>query len=174
MVWYDFALSQRDQDHSDAHYGIALCCIKNGNVDKALIHIEKALKLNQDKEDKEDDIHLTYLKALCLKILKRNDQADTTYASMAKRFSREEGRKIAKYIFGMILMPLESNRKVKIISVNTLQKIMEYVEGFAGILDQYESQYINRKKLIQHSIEAIDQNNSHLKNINIDKKWRDD
>jgi|LauGreDrversion4_2_1035121.scaffolds.fasta_scaffold37373_2 hypothetical protein len=51
---------------------------------------------------------------------------------------------------------------------------MEYVEGFAGILDQYESQYINRKKLIQHSIEAIDQNNSHLKNINIDKKWRDD
>ena len=139
MVWYDFALSQSDHDHSDAHYGIALCCIKNGDVYKALNHIDKALKLHQDKVDKEDDIHLTYLKALCLKILKKNDQADATYASMAKRFSREEGRKIAKYIFGMILMPLETNRKVIIISIYTLQKIMEYVEGFAGILDQYES-----------------------------------
>jgi hypothetical protein len=48
---------------------------------------------------------------------------------MAKSFNREEGNKIAKYIFGMILMPLETNRK----------KIMEYVEGFQGILEQYES-----------------------------------
>jgi hypothetical protein len=31
---------------------------------------------------------------------------------MSKSFNREEGNKIAKYIFGMILMPLETNRKV--------------------------------------------------------------
>lgn len=39
---------------------------------------------------------------------------------MDKSFNREEGNKIAKYIFGMILMPLETNR----------MKIMEYIEGF--------------------------------------------
>jgi hypothetical protein len=32
-----------------------------------------------------------------------------------KRFNREEGIKIAKYIFGMILMPLETNRKVSFV-----------------------------------------------------------
>jgi len=32
---------------------------------------------------------------------------------MSKTFNREEGNKIAKYIFGMILMPLETNRKVR-------------------------------------------------------------
>jgi hypothetical protein len=36
---------------------------------------------------------------------------------MSKSFNREEGNKIAKYIFGMILMPLETNRKVIIPSI---------------------------------------------------------
>lgn len=69
------------------------------------------------------------MKALCLKILKKYKESEVAYVSMSKSFNREEGNKIAKYIFGMILMPLETNRK----------KIMEYVEGFQGILEQYES-----------------------------------
>jgi hypothetical protein len=36
---------------------------------------------------------------------------------MSKSFNREEGNKIAKYIFGMILMPLETNRKVSLSSL---------------------------------------------------------
>jgi hypothetical protein len=40
-------------------------------------------------------------------------EADHDYNSLMKKFNREEGLKIAKYIFGIILMPLETNRKVK-------------------------------------------------------------
>lgn len=52
------------------------------------------------------------MKALCLKILKKYKESEVAYVSMSKSFNREEGNKIAKYIFGMILMPLETNRKV--------------------------------------------------------------
>ena len=90
------------------------------------------------KQYKESKIHLTYMRAMCLKLLKKYHKSEETYISMAKSFNREEGNKIAKYIFGMILMPLETNRK----------KIMEYVEGFQGILEQYESTTKERKKLI--------------------------
>jgi hypothetical protein len=53
------------------------------------------------------------MKALCLKILKKYQESEVAYVSMSKSFNREEGNKIAKYIFGMILMPLETNRKVR-------------------------------------------------------------
>jgi hypothetical protein len=57
------------------------------------------------------------MKALCLKILKKYQESEVAYVSMSKSFNREEGNKIAKYIFGMILMPLETNRKVSIPSI---------------------------------------------------------
>jgi hypothetical protein len=104
------------------------------------------------------------MRAMCLKLLKKYHKSEETYISMAKSFNREEGNKIAKYIFGMILMPLETNRK----------KIMEYVEGFQGILEQYESITKDRKKLIQYSAEALDDKNRYLLSKDDkkeDKKW---
>jgi len=71
--------------------------------------------------------------------------------------------KIAKYIFGMILMPLETNRK----------KIMQYVEGFQGILDQYEAGTQDRRKLIQYSIENLDERHRYIAYDNKDPKWID-
>ncbi len=68
----------------------------------------------------EDHCFFLYIKATALKHQKRYSEAETLYCSMLKHFNKEEGNKIAKYIFGMILIPLEVNRK----------KIMEYVEGF--------------------------------------------
>jgi hypothetical protein len=62
-----------------------------------------------------------------------------------KAFNREEGLKIAKYIFGMILMPLETDRKV----------LMEGIEGLAGILDQYETPK-DRRKIVQYYIPAME------------------
>jgi len=50
---------------------------------------------------------------------------------------------------------------------------MEYVEGFQGILEQYESQYVDRRKLIQYSIEALDEKNKFKASSNQDPKWFD-
>lgn len=116
VTWYDFALSlslnqQLSVGTDDAYYGIALCYIKDGDAQRALDYIQEAMKQVEDKHA-EDKIHLVYMKALCLRILKRYKDADEAYKSMSRSFNREEGNKIAKYIFGMILMPLETNRMV--------------------------------------------------------------
>ena len=55
----------------DAHYGIALCCVKDGDPEQGSKHIEEALKIVTDlNELLNDKIHLTYMKALCLKLMK--------------------------------------------------------------------------------------------------------
>jgi tetratricopeptide (TPR) repeat protein len=163
VKWFEHALLVNPMS-DDAHYGIALCCVKDGDADRAHRHIEESLKIVTDTSElMNDKIHLTYMKALCLKLLKNYRQSEKTYVSLLRSFNREEGHKIAKYIFGMILMPLETNRK----------KIMQYVEGFQGILEQYEADNVDRRKLIQFSIEGLDEMNRYIAIDNRDKKWLD-
>ena len=52
------------------------------------------------------------MRAKCNKVLKNYTEAEKEYLSLTKQYKREEGKRIARYIFGMILMPLEINRKV--------------------------------------------------------------
>ena len=87
------------------------------------------------------------MRALCQKILKKQNETDTDYNYLNKAYNRAEGMKIAKYIFGMILLPLETNRK----------KIYEYVEGFHSLLEQYEGQK-DRRLLVPHYLETMDKN----------------
>lgn len=45
-------------------------------------------------------------------MLERYSESETVYQMLISQFNKEEGKIIAKYIFGMILMPLEVDRKV--------------------------------------------------------------
>ena len=58
-------------------------------------------------------------------------------------------------------MPLETNRK----------KLLEYVEGFRGVLDLFEGQK-DRRILSQYYLEYIDKNNVYISD-NKHPKWRD-
>ena len=49
---------------------------------------------------------------------------------------------------------------------------MEYIEGFEGILNQYESRFVDRRKLIQYYVEGIERNKQYIFD-NEDKKWID-
>ncbi len=71
ITWYEFALWVIPES-DDAHYGISLCCIKDGDSARAYKHIEEAIKCVKDKEElKEEKNHLTYLRAISLKLLKK-------------------------------------------------------------------------------------------------------
>lgn len=75
----------------------------------------------------EEKGNLIYIRALCYKLMHKNIDAAVDYVSLMKTFSREEGLKVAKYIFGMILMPLETNRKVKLSQVySVLENNLEH------------------------------------------------
>jgi len=55
---------------------------------------------------------LLYLRAICFKHLNFKREAEKDYEFMLKAFNRQEGLKIGKYVFGMLLMPLEQDRMV--------------------------------------------------------------
>ena len=70
IIWYEFALWVAP-DSDEAHYGISLCCLKDGDSKKALNHINEAIKtIKEPKQLKKEKIHLTYIRAICLKLVK--------------------------------------------------------------------------------------------------------
>ena len=73
------------------------------------------------------------------------------YKDILGAFELEEGSKFANYIFAMILMPVETNRK----------KLLEYVEGFKGVLDLFEGKK-NRRILSQYYLDYIDKNHVYI------------
>lgn len=50
MTWYEFALTVNTES-DDSHYGIALCCFKDGDTSKAYKHIKEAINLVKDQPD---------------------------------------------------------------------------------------------------------------------------
>lgn len=50
MTWYEFALTVNTES-DDSHYGIALCCFKDGDTSKAYKHIKEAIHLVKDQPD---------------------------------------------------------------------------------------------------------------------------
>ena len=47
---YEFALTVNTES-DDSHYGIALCCFKDGDTSKAYKHIKEAINLVKDQPD---------------------------------------------------------------------------------------------------------------------------
>jgi hypothetical protein len=50
--------------------------------------------------------HLTYFRALCLKMTQSFKEAEKEYRTLHKNFALQEGMRLKKYIFGLILLPL--------------------------------------------------------------------
>ena len=73
----------------------------------------------------------------------------------------------SKYIFAMILMPTETNRK----------KLLEYVDGFKSIVDQFETDGPREKEkrvvLRKSYIDLIDKSVTYIGDNQQHKKWLD-
>jgi len=75
IIWYEHALLINPLS-DDAHYGISLCYFKDDNASKALHHIEEALKIIEGAKSLDDKNHLTYMQALCYKMLKKYSNSE--------------------------------------------------------------------------------------------------
>ena len=106
-------------------------------------------------------IYFRYLRSLCYKCLRDFSSSQQDYKDILRGIEIEEGSKFAKYIFAMILMPVETNRK----------KLLEYVDGFKSILDLFEEDK-NRRILSNYYINLIDKNQVYIGD-NHSKKWLD-
>ena len=162
--WYNLAI-KLNPALIDAYFGYALCQFKGGKPQDAAERLSIAIDQlnNEDIEDrsKRHKIYFRYLRALCYKVMGEFVKSQKDYKDILGAFELEEGSKFANYIFAMILMPIETNRK----------KLLEYVEGFKGILDLFEGKK-NRKILSHHYLEYIDKNHVYIGD-NQNKKWLD-
>jgi hypothetical protein len=75
-------------DSDEAHYGISLCCVKDGDSHRALYHINEAIKtIKEPKKFKKEKIHLTYIRAICLKLVKDYPESKNSYVAMSRSFN---------------------------------------------------------------------------------------
>ena len=58
-----------------------------------------------------DNYYYFYLRALCHRILNKFDEAGRDYDSIRRAILLTKGKEITKSIFGMLMGPIEKNRK---------------------------------------------------------------
>jgi tetratricopeptide (TPR) repeat protein len=102
--WFTLA-SKIKPNSTDAYYGSALSSFKQKSFLEAFNVLKNmpstAKSLNLRPED------LTYFKALCLKKLHNFKKAEEEYVKLQRQFQRTEGQRLVKYIFGIIVLPLQ-------------------------------------------------------------------
>ena len=55
---------------------------------------------------------MTYFRAMCYKQVNRLEECSQDYQTLRAAFTRNMNRDLVKYVFGLILLPLQENRKV--------------------------------------------------------------
>ena len=77
--------------------------------------------------------HLAYFRALCLKKTENFKEAEREYKSLHKKFALQEGQRLKKYIFGVVLLPLLKERKVIENYISSLHELIKLYSPDFGI-----------------------------------------
>ena len=121
VKWFRYCARLRPDD-PELHYGLALAHYKMGET-----------PLNAQGKTPLEDVEVSkpeyfYLRALIYKKLQRYREAGENYQRLLDDTKKQEGKRISKYVFGLMGLLLESNRKV----------VMDYVEGLYDLINYYE------------------------------------
>jgi len=79
-----------------------------------------------------DDNEYIYFKAICFKKMRQLESAEEQYVLLRPALKKSEGNSLVQFVFGMTLLPLQSNRKL----------VDNYLENFVELLNLY-GPYIN-------------------------------
>lgn len=55
---------------------------------------------------------MIYLRSMCFKNIKQYEEAAADYKSLIRLFNLNENKDKRKYVFGLLLLPLQRNRNV--------------------------------------------------------------
>lgn len=106
-------------------------------------------------------IYFRYLRSVAYKVIGNFEKSQKDYRDILRSIEIEEGSNFAKYIFAMILMPVETNRR----------NLLKYVDDYKNILDMFEEDR-DRKVLCKHYLKYIDKNQVYIGD-NVNAKWLD-
>jgi len=102
--------------------------------DECLEYINKAidieLKYNSEAISKStiDKPLLWYVRCVCNLKLYNYDQVQEDYSLLLPFIRMKEGQQMCKFIFGIIILPIEQNRRRLIDSIEGMNDIMDYFE----------------------------------------------
>jgi hypothetical protein len=99
---------------------------------------------------------------VCYRVIGDFENSKKDYIDIIKAFEITEGKIISKNIFGMIMMPLEKNRK----------KLLKLVDQFKEIIDRYQDPEIDHKIMTKYYLDFIDKTEVYVAENKSDK-WLD-
>ena len=134
--WFKRTVQIQPKMH-EAHMGTALNLFKLGRYQEAVLFIEEAILALQNRKlesgckhideveqedvepwDRGESITSTatindckHMLAMCLRKLKRFDEAQKLYVSNIRWYRYAERRALVDSIFGLLLLPMETNRR---------------------------------------------------------------
>lgn len=109
-----------------------------------------------------DNFRFRYLRSVCYRVIGDFENSKKDYIDIIKAFEITEGKIISKNIFGMIMMPLEKNRK----------KLLKLVDQFKEIIDRYQDPEIDHKIMTKYYLDFIDKTEVYVAENKSDK-WLD-
>ena len=77
-------------DWADAFYGACLSSFKLGECERSLKHIERAIELTENEAKHQQKNAYVYMKAVCLKKLRRYDESLASYKLLHDIIMRTE------------------------------------------------------------------------------------
>ena len=124
-TWFGHALEMRPS-WGEARYGFELCCFQLFRKGRDVVPLPDEEQLldflgNDDVplphcvfggRNNELRFNSAYLRAVCLKSLKEFERADRSYKALLPEVKKQENRHLIKHVFGLILLPLQDDRKV--------------------------------------------------------------
>lgn len=108
------------------------------------------------------NFHYRYLRSICHRITGDFEKSRKDYVDIYEAFRINEGKLISKNIFGMIMMPMEKNRK----------KLLKLVDQFKEIIDRFLDPDEDRKIMRNYYLDFIDKSEVYVAE-NKHPKWHD-
>eukprot|EP00347_Sterkiella_histriomuscorum_P021543 403333609 len=115
---------------TDAYYGLSLTYFKLGQYEKAAEEVQRAVECFRKNESLSDIDNMIYLKAMCYKNTKNFIKSQRDYNSLQLKFNQNNGKDLIKYIFGILLLPLQEDRKIQ----------ADYIENYYELANFYTKQ----------------------------------
>ena len=130
----------------DGYYGLALSCLKLGLYEEALNsivqidHPEDKVKTYDGSSERTSQISVsspgmektgrfgeqavTFLHAVCCKILNRQNEAQSLYGKLEEEIERQQCDKMIFSTFAVLLVPMQKERNVTEDNVNNFSKLL--------------------------------------------------
>ena len=103
----------------------------------------KSIPANAETQSVKQE-ELIYFRSQCMKKVGSFRDAEREYKSLMNQFQLTEGHLLKKYVFGLMLLPLQRERKV----------IEDYVDNFYELVKLYSpDQGIDR--VLQHNLRQV-------------------